>query len=231
MVTEPLHGALSGAFPHLLYAPAADFNGSDNVLLQVNYGALPSYQAQIRLVINPVNDGPEFTIGTQINATDESLAQTIANWATSIRPGPTDAMDEAGQAIAFTVTNDNGGLFNEPPAINAAGTLTLNRRPMFKVKPWCQSLLRTAAARLTVGSTVALPRHSRSPSRKARVWHNAMNGLDVNGDGHIAPDDVLDVINSINAFGGQKVPKSGMPLHHIGMFPATDGWPPATRWM
>ncbi|NDA65414.1 MAG: hypothetical protein EBY09_02045, partial [Verrucomicrobia bacterium] len=44
-----------------------------------------------------------------------------ANFVTSISPGPAN---EAGQSVAFTVSNDNNALFSVQPAISAAGTLS-----------------------------------------------------------------------------------------------------------
>src|SRR5206468_6874404 len=44
---------------------------------------------------------------------------------------------------------------------------------------------------------------------KLHVWHNAIQSLDVTGDEHIAPDDVVAVVDFINAFGSQAVPQDG----------------------
>jgi hypothetical protein len=43
----------------------------------------------------------------------------------------------------------------------------------------------------------------------SRPWHNSRKGLDVTNDGHIAPEDPLEVINYINAFGSQGLPARG----------------------
>jgi len=39
-----------------------------------------------------------------------------------------------------------------------------------------------------------------------RLWSNPLNPLDVTGDGHVAPSDVLEIINSLNALGARPVP-------------------------
>ena len=44
-----------------------------------------------------------------------------------------------------------------------------------------------------------------APDRAPQPWHNPNNGLDVNGDSHVAPNDALAIINYINAFGGGSV--------------------------
>jgi large repetitive protein len=48
-------------------------------------------------------------------------AQFVSGWATSITPGPAG---ESGQAVSFTVSSDNPGLFSVQPAVSPAGTLT-----------------------------------------------------------------------------------------------------------
>jgi hypothetical protein len=209
VIQRPLHGTVNGTLPDLLYSPAADFNGNDSLLIQIYDGAVPTYQASIGLKINPVNDVPQFAIGTEIGATDESPAQTIANWATSVSPGPTDAMDEAGQSISFIVTNDNSGFFKVQPTVNAAGTLTFTPAPNVQGTALVNVVIEDNGGTAHGGVDHSLPQTFQIEIKKARIWHNAANELDVNGDTKIAPNDALDVINSINAFGGQKVPSSG----------------------
>ncbi len=68
-----------------------------------------------------VNDVPHFTKGADITVNEDSVAQSIANWATGISAGPAD---ESGQTLSFTVTNDHNDLFSALPAIDANGTLT-----------------------------------------------------------------------------------------------------------
>jgi large repetitive protein len=45
----------------------------------------------------------------------------VAGWATAISPGPAS---ESSQAVGFTVTTDNPGLFASPPSVAPNGTLT-----------------------------------------------------------------------------------------------------------
>ncbi len=52
---------------------------------------------------------------------EDSGAYTQPGFATSISLGP---VDEAGQSLGFTVTNDNNALFSSQPAVDAGGTLT-----------------------------------------------------------------------------------------------------------
>ncbi|MGF1989150.1 MAG: VCBS domain-containing protein [Nostoc sp. ZfuVER08] len=70
---------------------------------------------------NDRNDAPSFTPGSNQTVAEDSGAQTVANWATNISPGPAD---EASQIVNFQVTNDNNELFSVQPAIDSAGNLT-----------------------------------------------------------------------------------------------------------
>jgi hypothetical protein len=209
IVAGPLHGTVSGTLPNLIYWPSANFNGSDSFLVHVYDGQLSSFEASIGLVINPVNDEPQFAIGTQISATDESPEQMIANWAANISPGPTAAADEAAQSISFTVSNDSSGLFKVQPSISASGTLTFTPAPNVQGTAFVNVVIEDDGGTSRGGIDHSLPQTFLIEVKKARIWHNAANELDVNGDAKIAPNDVVDVINFINAFGGQRAPSSG----------------------
>ncbi len=54
-------------------------------------------------------------------ATEDSGPYTQSSFASSISLGP---VDEAGQSVAFMVSNDNNALFSTQPAVDAGGTLT-----------------------------------------------------------------------------------------------------------
>ncbi len=86
---------------------------------------------QIR--VNPLNDPPEFTAGGNVAVNEDAGLHTVAGWATGIRPGPIDAVDEASQSIAF-ITNIIGRTgtlaFDSDPAVNAiTGDLTFQAKP------------------------------------------------------------------------------------------------------
>ncbi|HMC11767.1 MAG TPA: dockerin type I domain-containing protein, partial [Pirellulaceae bacterium] len=54
----------------------------------------------------------------------------------------------------------------------------------------------------------------------SRPWHNSRKGLDVTNDGHIAPEDPLEVINCINALGSGALPA---PHNYVAPFIDVDG--------
>ena len=108
----------------LSYTPAADANGSATVTVSLSDdggGADTSGDSQFTISITPVNDAPTFAVGADLAVDEDSGSQTVAGGATAVSAGP---VDEAGQTVAFTVTNSNAALFAVQPAIDSTGTLT-----------------------------------------------------------------------------------------------------------
>jgi hypothetical protein len=125
--TANINAALNG----LVYAPAANFNGTpaDSLTIATNdlgntgTGGPLTTNDSVTINITPVNDPPSFTLSTNhVTTTEDSGAQTVTGVATSISPGPPD---ESGQTVHFNVTNDsNPSMFLVAPAISSTGTLT-----------------------------------------------------------------------------------------------------------
>ncbi|HZN69981.1 MAG TPA: Ig-like domain-containing protein [Tepidisphaeraceae bacterium] len=113
----------------LTYTPAPNASGVATVTLRLrddggtaNGGVDTSEPQAFVITVNLVNDAPSFTGGPTQVVNEDAGTQTVPGWATDITPGPAD---EAGQALAFIVTNNNNPLFSVQPAIDAAtGTLT-----------------------------------------------------------------------------------------------------------
>ncbi|WP_345738692.1 IPT/TIG domain-containing protein, partial [Prosthecobacter algae] len=61
-----------------------------------------------------------------VTVAENAGPQTVPNVATNISPGPSG---ESGQAVSFTVTNNNNALFSVQPVISSAGTLTFTSAP------------------------------------------------------------------------------------------------------
>ncbi len=97
----------------LIFTPAANANGTAVLTVTLTDdatagGAAITTSAQtLTISVTAVNDAPSFTIaGSPITVNEESGAFT-GTGATSI----TDGDPEVTQALSFTVTNDNNGLF------------------------------------------------------------------------------------------------------------------------
>ena len=121
-VTDPQNAVTLNTDGSFTYTPPPNFNGPYSFTYVANDGTQNSAPATVTITVNPVNDPPSFTLaGSNVNATAPLQSVSVPNWATNISAGPPD---EAGQALTFTVTNDNNAAFAQQPAIDPAGTLT-----------------------------------------------------------------------------------------------------------
>ncbi len=110
----------------LTYTPAANANGTAVIEVSLNDnggtangGVDTSITRTFTVSVTAVNDAPSFTIaGSPITVNEDSGAFT-GTGATSI----TDGDPEVTQALSFTVTNDNNGLFAVQPSIDSTGQL------------------------------------------------------------------------------------------------------------
>jgi HD domain/Bacterial Ig domain len=112
----------------LTYTPAANANGSATVTVTAhdnggtaNGGVDTSAPQSFTITVTPVNDPPSFQPGADQTVLEDSGAQSVAGWATSISAGPSD---ESAQHVTFSVLETNASLFATPPAVAADGTLT-----------------------------------------------------------------------------------------------------------
>jgi uncharacterized repeat protein (TIGR01451 family) len=91
-----------------------------------NGGDDTSTPQSVTITVAPVNDAPSFSIANH-TSTEDAGAQSVANSATGISPGPAD---EAGQALTFSIaSNTNPSLFSVAPAVSTSGTLTYTAAP------------------------------------------------------------------------------------------------------
>jgi Big-like domain-containing protein/cadherin-like protein len=127
IVTPPAHGSLGPIVPTgptsatVNYTPALNYNGPDSFVYRANDGNGGTDDATVTITVAPVNDPPTFLAGPTVNVLEDSGPKTIANWVTSISPGPSD---ESAQIVTFTVTNNNNALFAVQPSVASNGTLT-----------------------------------------------------------------------------------------------------------
>ncbi len=118
----------------LTFEAEANANGVVELIVQLmddggtaNGGVDTSLRQILRIAIQPVNDAPAFTKGSDISMETTTDLQTFANWATDLIAGPPD---EASQLLSFVIESiDNQGLFELLPQIAADGTLTFKANP------------------------------------------------------------------------------------------------------
>ncbi len=111
------------SFANLTFVPTADWFGSTSLGWNgydgIDYAATA---ATLSITINPVNDAPSFTRGTDQTVAEDAGLQTVTGWASNMNLGPAN---ESGQVGTFVVSSDNTTLFPTPPAIDAVtGDLT-----------------------------------------------------------------------------------------------------------
>jgi VCBS repeat-containing protein len=58
VITEPIHGRLTGTVPNLNYRPERNFNGQDNFTFEVSDGKVDSAAATVSISVTPGNDPP-----------------------------------------------------------------------------------------------------------------------------------------------------------------------------
>ncbi|MFN7876508.1 MAG: FG-GAP-like repeat-containing protein, partial [Pirellula sp.] len=90
--------------------------GADRVMDTPDDGVLSRL---FTVTVKPVNDPPSFTVPRIFNLLEDSAAQTLVGFATSISAGPFETQTLS----TFTVSNDRPALFAVPPSIDASGTL------------------------------------------------------------------------------------------------------------
>ncbi len=115
----------------LTFTPAANGTATVSIYLQDNGGTANSGSdttatQTFTIIVYPVNISPSFSMSTNLTVLEDSTAQTITNWATSISAG---SADESGQTLTFIVTNNNNSLFSSQPTLSTSGVLTFAPAP------------------------------------------------------------------------------------------------------
>ena len=154
-----------------------------------------------------VNHAPSFVKGADPqNITDESNAVSVEDWATQISRGPGDSNL---QTVEFIVTPDNSSLFEVQPAIDPEGTLTFTPAANSVGTAIVSVVIKDDGGTANSGSDQSDPQEFMIRITKKRVWHNVQLPQDVTGEGVVAADDVVGVINYINAGKPSSVPTDG----------------------
>ncbi len=111
----------SGANRTVTVTPLPNQNGPVTITLTVtDAGGLTDSDSFV-VTVNPVNDPPSFTPGSNVVVNKDSGPYS-GSWATNISKGPSN---ESSQAVTFEiVSNDNPSLFSTAPVLSSTGTLT-----------------------------------------------------------------------------------------------------------
>lgn len=110
----------------LTFTPALHAAGSTTISVTpqdnggIAGGGIDTGVAQTFTITVQPNIAPKFVKGANISIGEDTGANTISNWATSISAGA----GEIGQTLSFIVTNTANSLFSTQPAVAPDGTLT-----------------------------------------------------------------------------------------------------------
>ena len=107
------------------FTPVSNYFGTATINYIVkddNASVLTSNSTSVTVTVNPVNDVPSFTKGSNQTVTNNSGVQIQSAWATGLSSGPTN---ESSQTTSFVITNNsNTSIFSDLPTVDAAGTLS-----------------------------------------------------------------------------------------------------------
>jgi hypothetical protein len=135
LLTGPTHGqAELGADGSLVYTPEPGFFGTDGLTYRASLAGGGTADASVALVVEPVNDSPQFTAGPDQEAKrekghggrdgeedNEGREITVEQWATDLSAGPPN---ESGQTLSFLVEIVSGGeSLAGMPTVSPTGTL------------------------------------------------------------------------------------------------------------
>ncbi|MCP9290805.1 BspA family leucine-rich repeat surface protein [Gracilimonas sediminicola] len=97
-------------------------NGSTDITIQAEDSEGLTVQHSFTITVNPVNDGPVFTLAGDQSSNEDAGEQTVENFLTVSSKG---AADESAQVLNLAVETDNEALFSAQPSIDL-NTGTLN---------------------------------------------------------------------------------------------------------
>jgi len=112
----------------LRFIPKPDQSGSATVLIRLkdsggtdSNGLDTSDAYSLIIIVNNINDAPEFTLGPNITIYEDMGMQSFPNWAYNIMPEPGMSSE---QSLQFFLTWSNSALFKEGPKLSSSGKLT-----------------------------------------------------------------------------------------------------------
>ena len=108
-------------------SPAPNESGTSTIMLTVTDGDLKTSNVDFLLTVNPVNDAPTFSAGSNQSTLEDAGPQSIPNWASAIDDGDPDAT----QTLNFVVTPVSSVdlTFSVLPSISPSGTLSYTTTP------------------------------------------------------------------------------------------------------
>ena len=112
IVRPPANGDAIWNGAVVAYKPDLNWSGQDSFDYLVCNALEFCNVAKVVVTVDPVNDKPILTVGSDLTVAEDAGPQAQSGWATTV-PGPAD---EAAQTLSFAVSNDNPTLFATQPS-------------------------------------------------------------------------------------------------------------------
>jgi hypothetical protein len=160
-----------------------------------------------------VNHAPTCLVGLGQITDDEQGLQSVPNWLINC------SANDAGQQLQISILTDKGELFTQIPSVDESGTLTFDPAPNMHGLATITVVIEDSGGTASGGVNATIVPVQFSVAKKHRLFNASetgpRRGLDVTGstsaapDGFIVAQDVVAVINYINAHGSGKIPDNG----------------------
>jgi hypothetical protein len=213
----------------LTYTPSPDQNGTAVITVTVRDAGINgnlnddddgiTQQTFTVRVISPdeINHAPSFVIGSVQPVTDESGPVSPPGFVSQISPGP---QNESQQTVSFTLTvpADEKALFSVQPQVDTTGKLTFTPAPNAHGTAHITIQAKDDGGTALGGVDTSPPQTFDVVISKPHVWHNTRNGRDVDDDHFVVAQDVITIINRINAKGSGPIPPDatfGPPYYDV----------------
>jgi hypothetical protein len=170
-------------------------------------------------VLSPddINRAPSFDIGTVQPVTDETRTVDLPQFVTNISAGTPQETEQQTVTLSLSLSKDDQKLFTTGPTVTNAGRLTF--RPAFNARGTAHITIQAKDNGGTaVGGSDTSSQVFDIEISKLRIWTNSRNARDVNDDHFVVGDDVITIINYINARGSGKIPANlpiGPPYYDV----------------
>jgi VCBS repeat-containing protein len=172
IVTEPIHGRLTGTVPNMSYRPERDFNGQDSFTFEVNDGKVNSAAATVSITVTPGNDPP--------TANDDSAAAQEDTPIVMIDVLKNDTDPDKDRLVVINATQGRNGSVT----INTNSTLTYAPNRNFSGNDTFTYTLSDgkdgtdkAKVNVTVNAVNDAPSITSRPVETARVWATYRYGV------------------------------------------------------
>jgi hypothetical protein len=165
VITEPIHGRLTGTVPNLNYRPELDFNGRDSFTFEVSDGKIDSAAVSVSITVTPGNDPP--------TANDDSATAQEDVPIVTIDVLKNDTDPDKDRLVVINATQGRNGSVT----INTDSTLTYAPERNFSGNDTFTYTLSdgkggtdTAKVNMTINAVNDTPSITSKPVETARVW-------------------------------------------------------------